>query len=63
MRLFGKTLNSGMKQKYSFTIRQPHGVCALIVPANTPSPILPGKFSALICGNSAILKAQKTLQI
>ena len=36
MRLFGNTLNSGMEQKYSFTVRQPHGVCALIVPANTP---------------------------
>ena len=60
MRLFGKTLNSGMEQKYSFTTRQPHGVCALIVPANTPLANITWKvFPALICGNSAILKASE----
>ena len=60
MRLFGKTLNSGMEQKHSFTTRQPHGVCALIVPANTPLANITWKvFPALICGNSAILKASE----
>ena len=60
MRLFGRTLNSGMSQKYSFTTRQPHGVCALIVPANTPLANITWKvFPALICGNTAILKASE----
>jgi aldehyde dehydrogenase (NAD+) len=60
MRLFGRTLNSGMEHKYSFTVRQPHGVCGLIVPANTPLANITWKvFPALICGNTAILKASE----
>lgn len=60
MRLYGRTLNSGMANKYSFTTRAPHGVCALIVPANTPLANITWKvFPALICGNSAILKASE----
>ena len=36
MRLYGKTLTSSMSGKMSQTIRFPHGVVGLIVPANTP---------------------------
>jgi aldehyde dehydrogenase (NAD+) len=40
------------------TIRQPIGVAALIVPANTPIANVAWKvFPALICGNAAVLKA------
>lgn len=60
MRLFSRTLNSGMDQKYTFCTRAPHGVCALIVPANTPLANITWKvFPALICGNTAILKASE----
>ena len=60
MRLFGRSLNSGMENKQTFTVREPHGVSALIVPANTPLANITWKvFPALICGNSAILKASE----
>src|SRR3989338_73965 len=39
-------------------IRQPVGVAGLIVPANSPSANVAWKvFPALICGNTAVLKA------
>ena len=36
MRLYGKSLTSGMRGKYTHSVRQPHGIVGLIVPANTP---------------------------
>jgi acyl-CoA reductase-like NAD-dependent aldehyde dehydrogenase len=58
MRLFGRSLTSGMPGKYSHTVRQPHGVAGLIVPANTPIANIAWKtFPALICGNTVVLKA------
>ena len=49
MRLYGKTLTSGMPGKMSQTIRSPHGVVGLIVPANTPIANIAWKiFPALI---------------
>lgn len=58
MRLFGRSLTSGMPGKYSHTVRQPRGVAGLIVPANTPIANIAWKvFPALICGNTAVLKA------
>ncbi len=58
MRLYGKTLTSGMPGKMSQTIRQPHGVVGLIVPANTPIANIAWKiFPALICGNTIVLKS------
>ncbi|MGN7613719.1 aldehyde dehydrogenase family protein, partial [Magnetococcales bacterium HHB-1] len=58
MRLFGRTLPSGVPGKFSATIRQPHGVAGLIVPANTPIANIAWKiFPALICGNAVVLKA------
>ncbi len=58
MRLYARSLTSGMPGKSSHTVRQPRGVAALIVPANTPIANIAWKvFPALICGNTAVLKA------
>ncbi len=60
MRLYGRSLTSGMPGKYSHTVRQPRGVAALIVPANTPIANIAWKvFPALICGNTVVLKASE----
>ena len=60
MRLYGKTLTSGMPGKMSQTIRLPHGVVGLIVPANTPIANIAWKiFPALICGNAIVLKSSE----
>ncbi|MEM7098708.1 MAG: aldehyde dehydrogenase family protein [Pseudomonadota bacterium] len=58
MRLYGRSLTSGMTDKHSHTVRQPRGVAGLIVPANTPIANIAWKtFPALICGNSVVMKA------
>ncbi len=58
MRLYGRSLTSGMPGKYCHTIRQPRGIAGLIVPANTPIANIAWKaFPALICGNTVVLKA------
>ena len=58
MRLYGRSLTSGMAGKYSHTVRQPCGVAGLIVPSNTPIANIAWKvFPALICGNTVVLKA------
>lgn len=58
MRLYARSLTSGMPGKSSYTVRQPRGVAALIVPANTPIANIAWKvFPALICGNTVVLKA------
>lgn len=60
MRLYGRSLTCGTPGKYSHTVRQPRGVAALIVPANTPIANIAWKtFPALICGNSVVLKASE----
>jgi aldehyde dehydrogenase (NAD+) len=60
MRLHGRSLTSAMPGKYSHTVRQPRGVCGLIVPANTPIANIAWKvFPALVCGNSVVLKASE----
>ncbi len=60
MRLYGRSLTSGVTGKYSHTVRQPLGIAALIVPANTPIANIAWKvFPALICGNTVILKASE----
>ncbi len=57
-RLYGRTMTSGVPNKYAMTVRQPIGVAGLIVAANTPVANVAWKvFPALICGNSAVLKA------
>lgn len=58
MRLYGRSLTSGMPGKYSYLVRQARGVAGLIVPANTPIANIAWKtFPALICGNTVVLKA------
>jgi len=58
MRMYSRSLTSGMPGKYSHTIRQPRGVAGLIVPSNTPIANIAWKtFPALICGNTVVLKA------
>jgi acyl-CoA reductase-like NAD-dependent aldehyde dehydrogenase len=60
MRLYSKTLTSGMPGKSTYTIRQPLGIAGLIVPANTPIANIAWKtFPALICGNTVVLKASE----
>ncbi|MBM3545159.1 MAG: aldehyde dehydrogenase [Alphaproteobacteria bacterium] len=57
-RLYGRTTTSGAPDKYAMTVRQPCGVAGLIIAANTPIANTAWKvFPALICGNSAVLKA------
>lgn len=57
-RLYGRTTTSGTPNKYAMTVRQPIGVAGLITAANTPIANVAWKiFPALICGNTAILKA------
>jgi aldehyde dehydrogenase (NAD+) len=57
-RLYGRTTTSGTAHKYALTVRQPVGVAGLIIAANTPIANVAWKvFPALICGNSAVLKA------
>jgi len=57
-RLYGKTTTSGVPYKYASTIRQPIGIAGLIIAANTPIANVAWKvFPALVCGNSAVLKA------
>jgi aldehyde dehydrogenase (NAD+) len=60
MRLYGRSLTSGVPEKHSHTVRQPRGVAGLIVPANTPIANIAWKtFPALICGNTVVLKASE----
>jgi aldehyde dehydrogenase (NAD+) len=57
-RFYGRTTTSGMPHRRSMTIRQPRGVAALIIAANTPIANVAWKvFPALVCGNTAVLKA------
>jgi len=57
-RLYGRTTTSAVPNKYAMTVRQPLGVAGLIIAANTPIANVAWKvFPALVCGNSAVLKA------
>lgn len=56
-RIHGKTLPSEMKQTFTYTIRQPMGVVALITPWNFPFAIPAWKTApALITGNCVVMK-------
>ncbi len=58
MRLYGRSLTSGMPGKHSHLVRQARGVAGLIVPANTPIANIAWKtFPALVCGNTVVMKA------
>jgi aldehyde dehydrogenase (NAD+) len=57
-RLYGRTTTSGTAHRQVMTVREPVGVAGLIVPANTPIANIAWKvFPALVCGNTAVLKA------
>jgi len=57
-RFYGRTTTSATPNKYASVVRQPLGVAGLIIAANTPIANVAWKvFPALICGNSAVLKA------
>jgi acyl-CoA reductase-like NAD-dependent aldehyde dehydrogenase len=57
-RLYGRTTTSAMPNRSAMTVRQPVGPSALIIPAHTPIANVAWKvFPALLCGNSAVLKA------
>jgi aldehyde dehydrogenase (NAD+) len=57
-RLYGRTGTSGVANRHATMVREPCGVAALIVAANTPVANVAWKvFPALICGNAAVLKA------
>lgn len=59
-RLYGRTSTSGTLNKYALTIRQPIGIAGLIIAANTPIANVAWKvFPALVCGNTAVLKASE----
>src|SRR5688500_1733480 len=57
-RFYGQTTTSAVPNKAAMVVRQPLGVAGLIIAANTPIANVAWKaFPALLCGNSAILKA------
>jgi acyl-CoA reductase-like NAD-dependent aldehyde dehydrogenase len=61
MRLFGRTMPSGVAGKRNMTIREPVGVAGLIAASNTPIANIAWKlFPALITGNTIVLKAAET---
>jgi acyl-CoA reductase-like NAD-dependent aldehyde dehydrogenase len=56
-RFYGKTTTSATPGKMAFISRQPLGVAALIIAANTPIANVAWKaFPALLCGDAAVLK-------
>lgn len=56
-RLNGETIQSELPANFAYTIKQPHGVVALITPWNFPVAIPVWKLApALVAGNAVILK-------
>ncbi len=59
-RFYGKTTTSGVPNRTASTVRQPLGVAGLIIAANTPVANVAWKaYPALLCGNTAVLKASE----
>ncbi len=57
-RFFGRTTTSAVPNRQAMTVREPLGVAGLIIAANTPIANVAWKvFPALVCGNTAVLKA------
>ncbi len=57
-RFFGRTTTSAVPNKQAMTVREALGVAGLIIAANTPIANVAWKvFPALVCGNTAVLKA------
>ncbi len=56
-RYFGRTATSANPHREVLVVRQPLGVCGLIIAANTPIANVAWKaFPALMCGNAAVMK-------
>lgn len=56
-RFYGKTTTSAIPNRTAYVVRQPVGVCGLIIAANTPIANVAWKaYPALLCGNTAIMK-------
>src|SRR5215210_1759252 len=59
-RFYGSTTTSAVPNKSAMVVRQPLGVAGLIIAANTPIANVAWKaFPALLCGNSAVMKASE----
>ena len=59
-RFYGRTTTSAVPGRMALISRQPLGVAALIIAANTPIANVAWKaFPALLCGNAAVLKASE----
>lgn len=59
-RFYGKTTTSATPGKFALVRRQPVGCAALIIAANTPIANVAWKaFPALLCGNTAVMKASE----
>jgi aldehyde dehydrogenase (NAD+) len=59
-RFYGTTTTSASPNKSAMVMRQPLGVAGLIIAANTPIANVAWKaFPALLCGNSAVMKASE----
>jgi alpha-ketoglutaric semialdehyde dehydrogenase len=59
-RLFGRTMTTPVLNRSVETIRQPVGVCAAIMPFNSPLAGIAWKvFPALVCGNAVVAKSHE----
>jgi acyl-CoA reductase-like NAD-dependent aldehyde dehydrogenase len=59
-RLYGKTLPSPIPNRTVQTLRSPIGVCAAIMPFNSPLAGVAWKvFPALLCGNAVVVKSHE----
>jgi aldehyde dehydrogenase (NAD+) len=59
-RFYGKTMTSPIQHRAVQTVRQPIGVCAGIMPFNSPLAGITWKvFPALLCGNAIVVKSHE----
>ena len=59
-RFYGKTIPSPILNRSVQTIRQPIGICAAIMPFNSPLAGVAWKvFPALLCGNAVVVKSHE----
>ncbi|MBM3808808.1 MAG: aldehyde dehydrogenase [Acidimicrobiia bacterium] len=59
-RLYGKTLPSPIPNRSVQTLRSPIGICAAIMPFNSPLAGVAWKvFPALLCGNAVVVKSHE----
>jgi acyl-CoA reductase-like NAD-dependent aldehyde dehydrogenase len=59
-RLFGRTSGTGIPNRMPLVVREPVGVCGLLISFNTPIANITWKvFPALICGNAVVLKGSE----